>query len=97
VALLKAWDAALAAYRADKTAGQAIIAEAVGAKPEELTTAFDGVTYYSTAENKQHLAGDFLSKVVPEVKAAAQKAKLIEKDVDLGKLIDGRFVDAAAG
>jgi NitT/TauT family transport system substrate-binding protein len=97
VALLKAWDAALAAYRADKAAGQAIIAEAVGAKPEELTTAFDGVTYYSLAENRQHLAGDFLSKVVPEVKTAAQKAKLIEKDVDLGKLIDGRFVDAAAG
>jgi NitT/TauT family transport system substrate-binding protein len=95
VALLKSWDAALAAYRADTAAGQAIIAEAVGAKPEELTTAFDGVTYYSLAENKTHLSGDFLTKVVPEVKAAATKAGLITKDVDLAKLIDGRFVDAA--
>ena len=95
MALLKAWDAALAAYRADTKGGQAIIAEAVGAKPDELATAFEGVTYYSLAENKTHLAGDFLAKVVPEVKAAATKAGLLTKDVDLAKLIDGRFVDAA--
>jgi NitT/TauT family transport system substrate-binding protein len=96
VALLKAWDAALAAYRADEKANQAVIAEAVGAKPEELATAFEGVTYYSLAENKTHLAGDFLTKVVPEVKSAATKAGLLTKEVDLAKLIDGRFVDAAS-
>ncbi|MDQ0467875.1 ABC transporter substrate-binding protein [Labrys wisconsinensis] len=96
VALLKAWDAALSAYRADTTAAQAIIAEAVGAKPEELKTAFEGVTYYSLAENRTHLSGDFLAKVVPEVKAAATKAGLLTKDVDVAKLIDGRFVDAAS-
>jgi ABC-type nitrate/sulfonate/bicarbonate transport system substrate-binding protein len=42
VALLKAWDMALADYRKDMAGGRAIIARAVGAKPEELATAFEG-------------------------------------------------------
>jgi len=50
VALLKAWDMALADYRKDTAGGRAIIAQAVGAKPEELATAFEGVVYYSLAE-----------------------------------------------
>jgi NitT/TauT family transport system substrate-binding protein len=96
-ALLRAWEAALADYKANTAADRAIIAEAVGAKPEELATAFDGVVYYSLAENKRLLTGDFLKGVVPTVEAAATKAGLLSKDIDLGELIDGRFVAAAAG
>ena len=66
VALLKAWDLALADYRKDTAGGRAIISEAIGAKPEELATAFDGVVYYSLAENKTELGGNFTSKVIPE-------------------------------
>jgi len=95
VALLKSWEAALTDYRANTEEGRAIISEAVGAKPEELATAFDGVTYYALGDNKTQLTGDFLNKVVPEVKAAATKAGLLKQDVDLGKLIDSRFMDAA--
>jgi NitT/TauT family transport system substrate-binding protein len=95
VALLKAWDMALADYRADTTGGRAIISEAIGAKPEELATAFDGVVYYSLAENKTELAGNFTTKVVPEVHKAARTAGILQKDVDLSTAIDTRFVDAA--
>lgn len=95
LALLKAWDAALADYRKDTAGGRAIISEAVGAKPEELATAFDGVVYYSLAENKTELSGNFAKKVVPEVHAAARKAGILQKDVDLSTAIDARFVDAA--
>ena len=95
MALLKSWQAALDDYKANTEEGRAIIAEAVGAKPEELSTAFDGVVYYSLAENKTQLSGDFLNKVVPEVKAAATKAGLLTQDIDLGQLIDSRFMDAA--
>lgn len=95
VALLKAWDMALADYRADTNGGRAIISEAVGAKPEELATAFEGVVFYSLAENKAELGGNFTSKVIPEVHAAARKAGILTKDVDLSKAIDTRFVDAA--
>ena len=95
VALLRAWDKALADYRADPTGGRAIIAEAVGAKPEELATAFEGVVYFSLDENKSELAGNFASKVIPEVHAAAKQAGILQQDVDLASAIDGRFVDAA--
>jgi NitT/TauT family transport system substrate-binding protein len=95
VALLKSWEAALADYRANTAEGRAIISEAVGAKPEELATAFDGVTYYSLAENKTELSGNFVHKVVPAVKAAALKAGVLTQDVDLNALIDSRFMDAA--
>ncbi|MFO1088762.1 MAG: ABC transporter substrate-binding protein [Hyphomicrobiales bacterium] len=95
VALLKAWDKALADYRADTKGGRAIISEAVGAKPEELATAFDGVVYYSLAENKGQLGGDFAKNVIPQVHAAARKAGILQKDVDLTTAIDPRFVDAA--
>ena len=94
--LLKSWQAALDDYQANTEEGRAIIAEAVGAKPEELATAFDGVVYYSLADNKTQLSGDFLNKVVPEVEAAAVKAGLLTKDVDIGQLIDARFMDVAA-
>jgi NitT/TauT family transport system substrate-binding protein len=94
-ALLKAWDLALADYRKDTAGGRAIIAEAVGAKPEELATAFEGVVYYSLAENKTELGGNFSSKVIPEVHAAARTAGILQKDVDLTAAIDSRFVDAA--
>jgi NitT/TauT family transport system substrate-binding protein len=96
VALLKAWDLALADYRKDTAGGRAIISEAVGAKPEELATAFDGVVYYSLAENKTELGGAFSKKVIPEVHAAARKAGILQQDVDLSAAIDSRFVDAAA-
>ena len=94
VALLRAWDAALADYRSDTAGGRAIISEAVGAKPEELATAFDGVVYYSLAENKTEMA-NFTGKVVPEVHKAARTAGILQKDVDLSSAIDPRFVDAA--
>lgn len=96
VALLKSWDAALADYRADTPGGRAIISEAVGAKPEELATAFDGVVYYSLGENKAQLSGDFAQKVIPAVHAAARKAGILSKDVDLTQAIDPRFANAAS-
>ena len=95
VALLKTWEAALADYNANLEEGRAIIAEAVGAKPEDLATAFDGVRFFTLADNKSQFSGDFLNKVVPEVEAAATKAGLLTSDVDLATLMDGRFIDAA--
>ena len=98
VALLKAWDAALAEYRKDTAGGRAIISAAVGAKPEALAAAFDGVLYYSLAENKAEMA-NFTGKVVPEVHKAARRAGILQKSgilrKDVAVAIDPRFVDAA--
>ncbi|MFT3975209.1 MAG: ABC transporter substrate-binding protein [Amaricoccus sp.] len=93
-ALLRAWDAALADYKADTAGGRAIIAEAVGAKPDELATAFDGVVYYSMQDNAAELPGAFTTKIVPDVEAAAVKAGILAGPVDMSGAIDARFVDA---
>jgi NitT/TauT family transport system substrate-binding protein len=96
MALIKAWNAGLADYLADTTGGRTIIAEAVGATLDDLNTAFDGVQYYSLADNARELHGDFAAKVMPAVQVAAQQSGMLSEAVDLSKLIDTQFVDAAA-
>lgn len=96
VAMLKAWDAALADYRKNTAEDRAIIAEAVGAKPEELTTAFDGVQYYSVGEAAAAFKGDFSGKTFGDVLAAAKKAGLVKKDITPESVIDPAFAAAAA-
>lgn len=95
LAMLKAWDAALKDYQANKAADQAIIAEAVGSPVADLETAFDGVRYYSLAEAKAAFAGDFRTKTFADVLQSAEKAKLVTKDVSPDAIIDARFVDEA--
>jgi NitT/TauT family transport system substrate-binding protein len=53
------------------------------------------VKYYSIAENKTQLGGDYAKKVMPAVKDAATKAGILTKDVDAAAMIDPRFVAAA--
>lgn len=95
VALLRAWQAAHDDYEKDVAGGRAIIAKAVRATPEQLSTAFDGVTFYSLPDNKAQLTGAFAEHVIGDVKKAAQAAGLLQGDVDAAGLIDPRFVAAA--
>ena len=46
----------------------------MGASPDELTTAFDGVQYYSVAEANKAFAGDFVTKTFVDVLKAAKQA-----------------------
>jgi NitT/TauT family transport system substrate-binding protein len=96
LAMLKAWDAALADYRKNTAEDRKIIAEAVGSSPDELTTAFDGVQYYSVAEANKAFAGDFASKTFVDVLKAAKQAKLVEKDIAADAIIVPAFVAAAS-
>lgn len=95
LAMLKAWDAALKDYKANTDEDQKIIADAVGSPVGDLKTAFDGVRYYSLAEAKAALAGDFRTKTFVDVLQAAQKAKLVTKDVMADEMIDPAFVNEA--
>ncbi|EPE96947.1 ABC transporter substrate-binding protein [Rhizobium grahamii] len=95
LAMIKAWDAALADYKANTEEDRAIIAKAVGASPEDLKTAFDGVQYYTSAEAAKAFAGDFKSKTFADVLKAAKQAGLLKQDVSADSMIDTSFVDAA--
>jgi NitT/TauT family transport system substrate-binding protein len=91
-ALLTSWDQAVQYYRANLDDGRAIIARGVGAEPEELVTAFDGVVFYDAAENKSMLTGDYATSVVPAVNEAARSAGLIQATVDPAAVIDASYV-----
>lgn len=91
-ALVKSWGQAVDAYAADPKAGQAIISKSVGAKPGDLTTAFEGVKFYDLAENREQLGGEFADKTIADVKQAADDAGLIEGDVDPKDIIVAKFV-----
>ncbi|KWV51567.1 ABC transporter substrate-binding protein [Rhizobium altiplani] len=95
LAMLKAWDSALADYKANTAEDRTIIAKAVGASPQDLATAFDGVQYYSTAEAAKAFAGDFTSRTFGDVLKAAKQAGILTDDVSAEKIIDPSFVDAA--
>ncbi|TIV71246.1 MAG: transporter substrate-binding domain-containing protein, partial [Mesorhizobium sp.] len=94
LAMIKAWDAALKDYNADTPGGRVIISKAVGSSVEDLNTAFDGVRYYSLAENKGALTGDFSTKTFADVEAAAKNAGLLQADVTPEQMIDPAFVKA---
>jgi NitT/TauT family transport system substrate-binding protein len=96
LALIKAWGAAVGQYRTNKGPSQAIITKAVGAKPGDLTTAFNGVILYNLAQNESQLHGRYIKKTIVDVKKIATQAGLIKGSVDLSTLIDTQFVDAAA-
>jgi NitT/TauT family transport system substrate-binding protein len=95
LALVKSWDQAVQYYKAHTSEGREIIAKSVGSTLADLETAFDGVRYYSLAENKQALQGDFSAKTFADVLQAAKKAGILTKDVSAAELIDPRFVAAA--
>jgi NitT/TauT family transport system substrate-binding protein len=95
LALVESWDQALQYYKAHTQEGRAIIAKSVGSTLADLETAFDGVRYYSLAENKKALEGDFATKTFADVLAAAKKAGILSTDVSAAQLIDPRFVAAA--
>lgn len=96
-ALIKSWNEAVEYYNAHPEEGQAIITKAVGSKPGELKTAFEGVKLYDLAENKKQLApdGEYVTKTIEDVYTAANDVGLIEGDVDPKSMIEPKFVEQA--
>ena len=93
-ALISTWDEALTHYNSNTKADRAIIAKEVGATPEDLDTAFDGVKYYTLAENKQVLGGQFSNETFQHVLKAATDAGIVTAPVTAAQVIDASFVNA---
>lgn len=94
MAMIKAWDAALTHYKANTKADRAVIAKAVGASTEELESAFDGVQFYSLADNQAQLTGSFSTQAFAHILKSATDAGLVPVPVEPAKIIDARFVNA---
>lgn len=92
-ALIKVWAASMDSYNTDTKRGREIISKAVGASPEELSTAFDGVKYLDVAANKTMLAGEFKNDTFPHILKAANEAKIISADLSYEQVIDTSFIE----
>ena len=93
--LVSSWDEALSYYKANIDTSRQLMAKDVGATLSELKDAFDGVRYYSLADNKNELSKSFQSNTLPMVQKAGMEAGLIPKAIELQSVIDSQFVNAA--
>lgn len=94
IALIKTWQDSVEAYNANTAESRATIAKAVGASLEELESAFDGVKYFTLADNQEQLTGSFSTEAFPHVLKAATEAGLVQEKVTPEQMIDARFVEA---
>src|SRR4051794_35356582 len=96
-ALVKTWSEAVDYYNKNTSDAQAIITKAVGSKPGELKTAFEGVKLYDLAENKKQLAanGTYTTKTIADVAKAAKSVGLLDHPVDPKSMLYTKFVEQA--
>jgi NitT/TauT family transport system substrate-binding protein len=93
--LVKTWGDAVAYYNSNGDDAKTIISTAVGATPEDLKTAFDGVKIYDVAEAKALLDGDF-PKTMTDIMTIAVAAGIMPGEIDPTKLLNTTFVDKVA-
>ena len=91
-ALITAWGQAIDFYNANVDEGRAIIAKGVGADPEELVTAFEGVVFYSVSDNLSQLVNVYGATTLPVVQEVAVAAGLIGGTVQPADVIDASFL-----
>ena len=61
IGVMQAWDDAVDFYNTDTEEAQAIIAKAVGEKPDALTASFDGIKLFDLQESQDFLENDYAS------------------------------------
>ncbi len=93
--LIKTWGDAVAYYNSNGDDAKAIIAKAVGATPDDLKTAFDGVKIYDLAEAKALLKGDFATTMTDIMKIAVA-AGIMPAEIDPTQILDTTFIDKVA-
>ena len=90
--VLGAWDDAVSFTAENTDEGRAIIAAGVGSDVADLESAFDGVHYYTLAENREMLTGEYLTETLPALVSVAERIGLISGDVDAKSAIRSEFL-----
>jgi len=96
VAALKAWGQAIEFYRSNTEEAQAIIAENVGASPEDLGTAFEGVDLFDVEQSRDFFDTDFVD-LANQVTGILEGQRTLEGDPDPESVLDASFVEQALG
>ncbi|QYM76742.1 aliphatic sulfonate ABC transporter substrate-binding protein [Leucobacter luti] len=90
--VLGAWDDAVAFTTENTDEGRAIIAKGVGSDVADLETAFDGVHYYTLAENRELLTGTYLTETLPALVSVSQRIGLLTDAVDAKTAVRAEFL-----
>lgn len=91
---LKAWGQAVDFYNSNTEEAQQIIAESVGAKPEELKESFAGVDLYDLAQSLDFLDTQFVD-LAGQIKETLQAQGTLEGDPDPASVLDTSFLQQA--
>lgn len=90
--LVRTWDDALQYYNTHLVEARQMIARSVGSSSRDLQSAFDGVRFYSLAENREKLGGSFSQKTYAQVQSAAMRAGVLKHPVPAAQVIDTQFI-----
>lgn len=92
IALMKSWGQAMEFYKNNTEEARRIIADAVGANPDDMEAAFEGLKFYSLEDNFTDISGQFPT-VLEDVERAALLANIISTDLDTDSMIDASIVE----
>ena len=90
--VLAAWGDATDYFETNNERGRAIIADAIGESTEDLASAFDGVHFYTLAENREMLDGSYAKETLPALAEVATRIGLIKGKVDAASIIDASYL-----
>ena len=96
VCALKAWGQAVDFYNANTDEAQRIIAEKVGAKPEELKESFAGVELYGLDDSAEFLDTQFV-ELANQIKEILKQQESLEGDPDPASVLDTSYLEQARG
>lgn len=94
-AVIKAWDRGVAYLAANPEKGRQIVADALGTSIDDLTSAFDGVSYYTAADNVEQFSSEFPNVTAPMILDALKATGQITSEPDLATAIDTSFAQSA--
>lgn len=90
--VLASWDDSIAFLEEDPEAGRSIIATGVGSSAADLDSAFNGVHFYTLAENRDLLEGAYSTAQLPALVEVAVRIGLIKDSVDASTVIDAGYL-----
>ncbi len=97
VAALQAWGDAMDFYNSNTDEAQAIIADRVGAKPEELKESFAGVDLYDLQKSQKFMSSEWLPLADQVIKILKSQKDGLEGDPDVKAATDDSFLKEALG
>jgi NitT/TauT family transport system substrate-binding protein len=96
VGVLQAWGDAIDYYNENTAEGQAIIAENVGSKPEELGTTFKGVELFDLQQSADYLESEY-ETLWNDIRTIMVDQGQIETEPDVSDYLDTSFGEQALG